>query len=65
MDWDQTGRVQTIDVLDANTGALLDRRTMSSFVYGTYLTWTVSGHVQVRVTMTAGSTAVVNGVFFD
>jgi len=65
LDWDQTGRAETIDVVDASSGVVLDRRSMSSFVYGAYLSWTVSGHVQLRVTRTAGSNAVVSGLFFD
>jgi subtilase family serine protease len=65
VDWDQTGRGQRIDVLDASSGAVLDTRSESNFVYGSYLSWTVSGHVQLRVTVTGGSNGVVSGVFFD
>ena len=65
LDWDQTGRAETIDVVDAGSGAVLDRRSLSSFVYGAYVSWTVSGHVQLRVKRTAGSNAVVSGLFFN
>lgn len=58
------GRTERIDILDAN-GNLLDTRSVSSFVGGTYLVWNLSGHVVVRVTNTnpAGN-AVVSGIFF-
>jgi hypothetical protein len=65
VDWDSTTRAERIDVLDASTGVVLDSRTLSGFNGGTYLSWTVSGHVQLRVTRTAGPNGVVSGLFFD
>ena len=66
LDWESAGRVQQIDVRDAVSGALLDTRTASGFSGGQYWTWTVRGHVSVRVTQTAGGGgAVVGGIFFD
>jgi len=64
LDWDTTARQERIDILDgANT--VLDSRTVTSFNSGAYLVWTVSGHVQVRVTLTGGANAVISGLFFD
>ena len=65
VDWDSTTRAERIDGLNPSTGAVLDSRSLSAFNNGTYLSWMVSGHVQLRVTMTAGPNAVVSGVFFD
>jgi hypothetical protein len=65
VDWDQNGRAETVDVLDATSGAVLDHRSLSGFVNGAYLSWTVNGHVQLRVTQTTGPNAVVSGLFFD
>ena len=64
LDWDANGRTETIQVLDANTNAVLDTRTLSSFSNGTYLVWSISGHVKINVTWTGGINAVVSGVFF-
>ena len=64
LDWDTTSRVQTIEVFDAATHALLDSRSVSSFNNGQYVVWNISGHVKFRVTRTAGLNAVVSGVFF-
>jgi hypothetical protein len=64
VDWDSGQRAERIDVLDASNGTVLDSRTASSFTGGAYFVWSVSGHVQFRVTWTGGSNAVVSGVFF-
>jgi pro-kumamolisin-like protein len=64
VDWDASGRSETIQVLDANTSAVLDTRTLSNFSNGTYLVWSLAGHVKINVTSVAGVNAVVSGVFF-
>jgi hypothetical protein len=51
--------------LDAATGAILDTRTVSGFQGGEYLTWDLSGHVQLRITYLAGYNAVLSGLFFE
>jgi len=65
LDWDAAGRSQTIDILDASGGAVLDSRGVSAFGSGLYLAWNLKGHVQIRVTRTAGPSAVVSGLFLD
>ncbi len=65
VDWDQRGRVQRFDIVDAATGALLDSRTMYDFTGGQYFFWTVRGHVRLEVTRLDGPNAVVSGLFFD
>jgi hypothetical protein len=37
---------------------------VSNFHNGQYLVWQLSGHVQVRVTNTGNSNAVISGLFF-
>jgi hypothetical protein len=64
LDWDHRGRAQTVEVLDADTGAVLDTRTVSGFAEGQYLTWDLSGRVQIRVTNLGGVNAVLSGLFF-
>ncbi|HVL13301.1 MAG TPA: hypothetical protein VM529_12110, partial [Gemmata sp.] len=65
LDWDRNGRTQTVEVLDATTGAVLDARTVSDFSGGTYLTWDLAGTVRIRVTNAGGTNAVLSGLFFD
>jgi hypothetical protein len=67
LDWDNGNRSERIDVIDPATGNVLDSRTVTAFQGGQYLSWTVSGHVQFRITnlASANSNAVVSGVFLD
>ncbi len=65
LDWDRTGRAQTVEVLDATSGNVLDTRSVSAFGGGQYLIWNVAGHVKIRATRTGGPNAVINGLFFD
>ena len=65
LDWDKGNRNERVDILDAASNAVLDSRTVSGFSGGQYLIWRVSGHIQIRVTATAGPNAVVSGILFD
>jgi hypothetical protein len=65
LDWDRAGRAQTVELLDGISGALLDTRSVSSFQNGQWLLWNVTGHVRIRATKTAGTNAVLSGIFFD
>ena len=70
LDWDnfQGGRSETVQVLDAGSGAVLDSRTLAagpSFVSGTYLVWNVKGHVLFHVVRNSGVNATLSGLFFD
>ncbi|HEV2762712.1 MAG TPA: SBBP repeat-containing protein [Pyrinomonadaceae bacterium] len=65
LDWDGGGRAQTVEVLDAATGAVLDSRSVSDFAQGQYMVWNLTGHVRLRLTRTAGNNAVLSGLFFD
>ncbi len=65
LDWDTNARSERVDVVDASTGTILDSRTLSSFHGGEYLTWNVSGHVQLLFTSLSGYNAVVSGIFFS
>ncbi len=65
LDWDNNGRSQKVEALDAATGAVLDTRTVSGFQGGTYLSWDLTGNVRFRFTnLVASSNAVLSGVFF-
>ncbi len=65
LDWDNLGRAQTIDILDASTGNVLDSRSVSALGNGLWMIWNLNGHVTIRITRTAGNNAVVSGLFFD
>jgi hypothetical protein len=64
LDWDFAGRSELIELLDADSGAVMQSTTVSTFTGGEYLAWDISGHVKVRVTRITGANAVVSGVFF-
>ncbi|MGA2715071.1 MAG: Ig-like domain-containing protein [Bryobacteraceae bacterium] len=69
LDWDGAGRAETVTLFDADTNSpisgALDTENVSGFGLGKYLTWNITGHVLIQFTKTAGSTAIVNGVFFN
>lgn len=65
VDWNNTGRSQRIDVLDASSGQVLDSQTIANFSGGRYLTWNVKGQVRFVITNLQGSNAVLSGIFFD
>jgi uncharacterized protein (TIGR03437 family) len=64
LDWDDKGRAERVEMFDAATGALLDSRSLSSFAGGQYVVWNVAGHIRINMVLTAGSNAVVSGLFF-
>jgi len=64
LDWDSSNRSETIQIVDAVTGNVLDTRTISNFVNGIYLVWNISGHVQINVTLAGGTNAATSGAFF-
>jgi hypothetical protein len=64
LDWDLSGRAQTVEILDTGSGAVLDSQTVSAFGSGKYLSWDLKGAVTVRFTKASGFNAVLNGLFF-
>jgi len=66
LDWDHSVRAETISFLDANNPTkTLSSYPASAFDAGTYLVWTVTGHVIIQVKSTVKASAVVSGLFFD
>jgi hypothetical protein len=80
IDWDHMGRSETISISDANSGTVLDTRTIpnstsgsaaytnttaTNFGGGTYLVWNIGGHVTITVTPNSGPNAVVSAIFLD
>ena len=64
LDWDLSGRIQTVEILDAGSGAVLNTQTLSDFGSGKYLVWDLKGNVRVRLTKVSGFNAVLSGLFF-
>ena len=64
LDWDNRGRNETIQIVDANSGNILNQETINSFTSGVYLIWNISGHVTINVLLNAGDNAVISGIFF-
>ena len=65
LDWDRNGRDQTVELRDAATDALLDKRELNGFNDGVYYKWNVQGHIKVRVINQSKSNAALSGLFFD
>lgn len=63
LDWDNIGRSESIEVLDAN-GTVIDAQNVAGFGAGAWMVWNVSGHVQFRISRLNGLNAVATGVFF-
>ena len=64
LDWEGSGRTETVNIYDVASGTLLDNRTVSNFTNGQYLVWTIKGNVNVQISSTAGPNAVLSGIFF-
>jgi len=65
LDWQGGGRITGVDLLDADSGRVLDSTAVSNFISGTMLSWSVEGHVKLRFNRLQGGNAVVSGIFFD
>jgi hypothetical protein len=61
-------RSEQLQVLDGDTDAVLyDSGSFTGFTGGLYYKWSITGHVKVKVinTSTNGTSAVINGAFFN
>ncbi|OWK38390.1 hypothetical protein [Fimbriiglobus ruber] len=65
-DQDFSSLSQQVELVDPVTGDVIDTRTVTAPSNGgVYLSWNVAGPVQFRITLGAGSQALVSGVFLD
>jgi hypothetical protein len=64
LDWDNSPRLQRVDVINASSQAVLDSRNFSNFRSGEYLIWNIQGHVTFLITNLSSSNAAVSGIFF-
>jgi hypothetical protein len=64
LDYDNQGRVETIQIVDPATNNVVSSQVLSNFSNGVYLIWYISGNVKINVTASAGANAVISGVFW-
>ena len=65
LDYDALGRSATVEVVNTQTGAVLNRQSVSQFTTGKYLVFDLSGDVAIRVVNTGPVNTVLSGMFFD
>lgn len=71
LDEDASGRWSMVDLIDPDTQKILHNQNVYDFSEGTYLSYNVSGHVQIRLTnvwskrYTNSKDTAVHGVFID
>ena len=66
LDWNMASRSETVQVLDAANGEVLDTEALNSFVNGIYYVWNVQGHVIFRViNISPVDNPALSGIFFD
>jgi serine protease len=54
-----------VEIVNTDTGAILDTQPLAGFANGVYLVWQIRGRVTARVTNTSPYNAVVSAIFFD
>lgn len=64
LDWDNAGRTETLQVVDASTNNVLDSESLANFSNGVYLVWNITGPVKIHVIGSGSTIAAVSGVFF-
>lgn len=65
VDFDDLGRVETVQLSDTVSGKVLDSRTISHFQGGEYLVYNVSGDVTITFINDGPVDAVLSGLFID
>ena len=65
LDLDNSGRAETITILNPNTNAVLATEAMSAFNGGVYAVFNITGNVLVTVAYKSGSNAVLSGLFLS
>ena len=66
LDWDTHNKTaERIDLLDGTTGRLIAGRKVDGFSAGSYVSWTVRGHVKLRLRPLNGNQVFISGLFVD
>jgi subtilisin family serine protease len=64
-DLERRGRVQNVQIVDTDTGRVLQSVTLSKFQNGVYQSFDLTGRVTLRVQAVNGRGAVINALFVD
>lgn len=64
VDYDRQGRVETVQVTNADSGQVLDSRTVSNFSNGEYLVYSLSGDVKINFINGGPQNAVLSAILF-
>ena len=66
VDWNNSGRVEQIQLINPSSGAVLNTTVLSSFTGGVYYQYAFTGSVEIKITKVGnGSWPVLDGVFLD
>lgn len=65
VDFDGANRAQRVEMIDSQSGTVLDSAEITQFQGGLWLRYEVKGNVTIRVTNLSGYNAVLSGIFFD
>lgn len=71
LDEDDSGRWSMVDVIDPDTQKLFDTQNIYDFSKGVYLSWNISGHMQIRLTNVwtkryqKSKDTAIHGIFID
>lgn len=58
-------RTQLIEVFDPSTGAIISSETVSDFAKGKYVTFDITGNVNIRVSKLKGADVILSALFID
>ena len=64
-DWGGSYRESSVEIREAQTGALLDTQVLSNFTHGKYYVWRIRGQVLIRLNRVLGGNVGLSGIFFD
>ncbi len=65
LDWLGFSGTEQVDVLDYDTGVLLDQQMVPLPYNGIYESWNIKGHVLFRIARDWGPPTILSGIFFD
>ena len=64
LDWDEKGRIMDVQIWNTS-GEMLNRKSVYSFIEGTYLVWQIRGKVIIKIASLGGGNPIISGLFFD
>lgn len=65
LDYDHRNREQLVEILDAGSGQVLEKRMLSDFHQGICFCYLAEGELILKVTKISGPDAVISGIFWE